>query len=143
MQHFILLLSIIILTSIECEAQCDGKITWHATHEEFLDSSGTVRERMVDTVFLETTKKTFLYEKSGGVREGIEGTVTESTCNWSEPFKNGRSFYKIRYMVPGSENKFASATITIIGENGKLVATLHLLDKRRAIRLQIDKYGFK
>src|SRR5690348_1232918 len=123
MQHFILILAIVLLTSIAGEAQCGKKITWRATHEELIDSSGNVLDRKEDTVLLVTSKDSIHLKKIGDKREAIQGALEESTCEWKEAFKNGKSYYKTKFEISTNEDKSTStATVTLVGKDGKITA---------------------
>src|SRR4030095_5575869 len=88
----ILISFILFITSLQAISQCDKKVTWYATKGDMCDANGTVLDTKKDSITLETDpqKITLRFKADQKV---LEGTVTEKTCDWKEPFKNGKTVY--------------------------------------------------
>src|SRR4030095_6990102 len=97
----ILISFILFATSLQAISQCDKKVTWYASKGDMLDVSGNVLDTKVDSIFFETDpQKITLRFKAD--QKTLEGTVTEKTCEWKEPFRNGKTVYHATVVVDHS-----------------------------------------
>ena len=71
-------------------------------------------------------------------KKTLEGTVKEKTCDWKEPFRNGKTVYHANVTVEGGTT---NAIFTVEGKDGKITLTLTIetmADKKFLI--YIDRY---
>lgn len=133
----ILICFIIVATSLQAISQCDKKVTWYASKGEMLDIGGTLLDTKIDSIFLETDpQKITLRFKSD--QKTLEGTVKEKTCDWKEPFRNGKTVYHANVTVEGGTS---NAIFTVEAKDGKITLTLTIearADKKFLI--YIDRY---
>jgi hypothetical protein len=84
------------------------------------DANGTLLDTREDSIFLETDpQKITLKFKSDD--KSLEGTVKEKTCDWKEPFRNGKSVYHTTVSVDG---RTSNATFTVEARDGKVTLSL-------------------
>jgi hypothetical protein len=139
MQNIILALVISLLTSVASFAQCDKKVKWQASKAEMVDENGTVVDTKEGAIVITTDAKTVKFEIVGSDSETAEGTVSSTTCEWKDAFKNGKTTYKAAMV--GRDGNGQQADITIEGKDGKLILTLELEKfNGKKVRVNIDKY---
>jgi hypothetical protein len=142
MKKIALLLFALFIISKWSSAQCDKKILWTATKEEFLDANGNVTHADEDSVTLEVSNSGITINHNNNPQDQLTGTIKDVTCNWSEPFKNGKSSFKSDLTeVSGDEH---NGNVTIEGKDGQVFITLELTDKGgMRIKLYVSKYEVK
>jgi len=133
----ILIFFMLFITSLQGTSQCDKKVTWYGSKGDMLDASGSLLDTKIDSVFIETDpQKIMLRFKTD--ENALEGTVKGKTCDWKEPFKNGKTVYNASVNV---EDRISNAIFTIEARDGKitlLVVVEVMADKKFLI--YIDKY---
>lgn len=140
MRNIFLALALIVFTSAASFAQCDKKVKWQASKAEMISEDGsTVVDTKEGAIVITTDAKTVKFEIVGSDDETAEGTVTATTCEWKEAFKNGKTTYKASMM--GRDGNSQQADITIEGKDGKVILTL-ILEKfnGKKVRINVDKY---
>jgi hypothetical protein len=139
MQNIILALVITLFTSIASFAQCDKKVKWQAAKAEMVDENGNVVDTKEGKIVITTDAKTIRFEIQESENETAEGAVSESTCEWKEAFKNGKTTYKAS--MTGRNGDSQNASFTIEGKDGKVKLTLELekLGGKKII-INVDKY---
>jgi len=133
-----ILISFILFTaSLQAISQCDKKVTWYATKGDMFDASGTLLDTKTDSIFLETDpQKITLRFKSD--QKLLEGTVLEKTCDWKEPFRNGKTVYHVNVSIDGNPSK---ATFTVEARDGKITLSLDIEARQgRKFIIYLDKY---
>jgi hypothetical protein len=142
MKKIILLLLVLVIANKQSDAQCNKKILWTATKEEFLDSSGQVTHTDQDSVLLETSDSGIIINHNNNPQDQLTGTMKDANCNWSEPFKNGKSTFKSDLTeVSGDQH---NGIVTIEGKDGQISILLELTDKGgMRIKLYVSKYEEK
>jgi hypothetical protein len=133
----ILITFILFATSLQAISQCDKKITWYASKGDMLDANGTLLDTRVDSIFLETDpQKVTLRFKSD--QKALEGTVKEKTCEWKEPFRNGKTVYHASVNV---DDQTSDAVFTIEAKDGKITLSVTIESKAdRKFLIYIDNY---
>jgi hypothetical protein len=133
----ILITFILFATSLQAISQCDKKITWYASKGDMLDANGTLLDTRVDSIFLETDpQKITLRFKSD--QKALEGTVKEKTCEWKEPFRNGKTVYHASVNV---DDQTSDAVFTIEAKDGKITLSVTIESKAdRKFLIYIDNY---
>jgi hypothetical protein len=133
----ILVSFILFATSLQAISQCNKKVTWYAAKGDMLDANGGVLDSKHDSIFLETDpQKITLRFKSD--QNQLEGTVKEKTCDWKEPFKNGKTVYHTTVTLDGS---LSNAIFTVEGRDGKISLLLEIEAREgRKFLIYIDRY---
>jgi hypothetical protein len=139
MQNIILALVLVLFTSVASFAQCDKKIKWQAAKAELINENGDVEDTKEGGILITTDKKNVLLEMVENPGNKLEGTVTESTCEWKEAFKNGKTTLKATLLERDGET--STGTITIEGKDGKLTITVEIEKMNgKKIRINVDKH---
>ncbi len=133
----ILVSFILFATSLQAISQCNKKVTWYAAKGDMLDANGGVLDSKHDSIFLETDpQKITLRFKSD--QNQLEGTVKEKTCDWKEPFKNGKTVYHTTVTLDGS---LSNAIFTVEARDGKITLLLEIEAREgRKFLIYIDRY---
>ena len=133
----ILTFFILFTASLQAISQCDKKVTWYASKGEMFDATGTLLDTKTDSIFLETDpQKIMLRFKSD--QNVLEGTVKEKSCDWKEPFRNGKTVYRANVSIDGNPG---NATFTVEARDGKITLSLDIdIRQGRKFVIHIDKY---
>lgn len=94
-------------------AQCDTKLTFSASKTEHLENGSVLRTEEENTVL--QIDKSFITLSINGEEKGVM-TVKSQTCNWTVPFKEGKSTFNATM----GEGTFS---LTIEGKDGKIYLT--------------------
>jgi len=142
MKKIILLLFVLTVVSKWSNAQCDKKILFTSTKEEFLDANGQVTHTDEDSVTLEVSDSGIIINHNNIPQDELKGTIKEMVCNWSEPFKNGKTTFKSDLTeVSGDEH---NGNFTIEGKDGQISVLIELTDRGgMRIKLYVNKYEEK
>ena len=127
----------LVITGMHAYSQCDKKVTWYSTKGEMYDAHGTLLDTRQDSIFFQTDQqKVTLRFKSDN--QELEGSVIEKTCDWKEPFKNGKSVY---HTIVNIEGTSSNATFTVEAKDGKIKLSLEIeIRQERKFVIYIDKY---
>jgi hypothetical protein len=101
------------------------------------DAHGTRLDTREDSIFLETDpQKITLRFKSD--QNSLEGTVKEKTCDWKEPFRNGKTVYHTTVSIDG---RTSNAIFTVEAQDRKITLSLDIEDmKDKKFLIYIDRY---
>jgi hypothetical protein len=139
MHNIILAVALVLFTSVASFAQCDKKVKWKATKAELIDENGQVSDTKEGNISITADSKTVTLEIEQSPNDKLEGTINESTCEWKEAFKNGKTVLKTSLNERGGD--VSPGTITIEGKDGKLTITLEIEKMNgKKVRIAIDKY---
>ena len=120
-------------------AQCDQKISWKASKAVFVDSSG--KEERVDEAPLriETSPGEIVILRGEGGEDRMSGPVKSFTCEWKEPFKNGKATYAAD--LSDAQGESLRVRLEFVAEEGKIKLTLipENMGGRR-ILVQVESY---
>jgi hypothetical protein len=135
-----LLVLVMISTIKSAKAQCKGESVFSASKSVYLDSADR-EARTVDencTIRIDSTGITI----TPGDDAVMTGKVTTIECNWTIPFKDGKSIFKSTLSAPNGESR--AATFVVEGKSGvvTLIATLDN-DRNKRIKLVADKFSAK
>ncbi|HET9276539.1 MAG TPA: hypothetical protein VFN95_00085 [Flavitalea sp.] len=133
----ILVSSILFVSSLQAISQCDKKVTWYGSKGEMFDTNGTLLDTKVDSIFFETDpQKITLRFKTD--QQSLEGTVMEKTCDWKEPFKNGKTVYHTTVSVDG---RTSNAIFTVEAKDQKITLSLDIKAMEgRKFLIYLDRY---
>ena len=142
MKKIILLVLVFVTVNKWSNAQCNKKILWTSTKEEFLDANGQVTHTDEDSVTLEVSDSGITINHNNIPQDELKGTIKEINCNWSEPFKTGKTTFKSDLTeVSGDEH---NGNFTIEGKDGQISVLMELTDKGgMKIKLYANKYEEK
>jgi len=140
MKKFFFILSLITVCSASTFAQCDKKIVWTAAKAEFLDDSGKVEKNVDEHIVVKTNTKTITITHDGDVNDTLKGTVSASTCNWKQAFKDGKSVLKAAFVE--RDNQSIDGELRIEGKDGKIFIYLQIEtpEGKKLIKIYIDNY---
>ncbi len=116
MKTLILILCLLTTGTVSCFAQCDQKVIIKTSKTEHLDASGAVTRTVDETAVVEITKTTIAINVND--EHKMTGTIKANVCNWTVPFKNGKTTLKATLSDGQGEDK--NVTITITGTDGKV-----------------------
>lgn len=142
MKKIIFISFVLIVCGKWSNAQCNKKILWTATKEEFLDSTNQVTHTDQDSVTLETGDSGIIINHNNIPQDQLTGTIKDATCNWSEPFKNGKSTFKSNLTEASGDEH--NGNFIIEGKDGQISILIELTDKEgMKIKLYVSKYEEK
>ncbi len=137
MKTIILFLSLLIAGSTVCFAQCDKKVIFTTSKTEHLDPSGVVTKTEDEKALVEIGKSDLTITVNG--EHKMTGPIKSNSCNWSVPFKNGKTVIKATLSDDSGSDK--NVTITIEGKDGNVTLLFEMEgmpDDR--IRVKDDKF---
>jgi len=142
MKKIILLVLVFVTVNKWSNAQCNKKILLTSTKEEFLDANGQVTHTDEDSVTLEVSDSGITINHNNIPQDELKGTIKEINCNWSEPFKTGKTTFKSDLTeVSGDEH---NGNFTIEGKDGQISVLMELTDKGgMKIKLYVNRYEEK
>ena len=88
-----ILFAALLLASTAAFAQCDKSAMLTSSKTEYLDASGSV-ERTVDEKTTVEIRKDTMVIAPGNEAHTMVAAIKSNTCNWSVPFKEGKSVIK-------------------------------------------------
>jgi hypothetical protein len=137
-----ILLFVLALTTLSAQAQCDKKITWNASKTEYLSANGEVENSVTEPSTIEMTLTKVTLVKGFNANDVVSGEITQPECNWTEPYRKGKTSFSSQLFKTNGENRHAS--ITIEGVEGKVAITLAIEGMEgKKIRLLVDSYQQK
>jgi len=130
-----------LLGIIIANAQCAENKTarFSSSKTEYLNESNTVENTRDEKTTIDFKNKDITILISGENDQKMTGTIKSATCDWSTPYKVGKSVYKATIVDEGGDVK--NATITIEGKDNKLTFVVEIEEMPgKKIRLVADKY---
>lgn len=138
-KSFLFMLLLVFVSSLG-HAQCTKKTMLYSSKTEYLNSSFEV-DRTVEEHSVIEMSKTELVIAPGGADSKMTGLVKSFECNWTTPYKEGKTVMKAALSDPHETKK---VTITLEGKNGKLTLLVEVDDDPgKKIRVAIDKFEEK
>jgi hypothetical protein len=119
--------------------QCDKAVTLKSSKTVMLDEDGKV-ERTKEEATTITISKTFISIVPGDSDANtMSGPVDSANCNWTIPYKTGKTIVK-GTLTNGNDNEM-HATITIVGTKDGVTLTFEAEEKgKRKIQVVADKF---
>lgn len=131
------LLGIIMVSNAQCTENKTSRFSSSKT--EYLNESNTVENTRDEKTTIDFKNKDITILIIGENEQKMTGTIKSATCDWSTPYKVGKSVYKATIVDEGGDVK--NATITIEGKDNKLTFVVEVEEMPgRKIRLVADKY---
>lgn len=135
LKRAILAFALILAGSTISVAQCDKTITLVSSTTNYLNAKGEV-ERSKDETTMITISKTEITIVPG--EEVMTGAVTNYVCNWTTPFKVGKTTFNTILKDGGRE---MHATINLEGKDGKVTLTMTAAEMPgKMIQVVADKF---
>lgn len=120
-------------------SQCDKKVQLTASKTEHLGADSGVQRTDDEKTVIEFDRSTISITPGN---DKMTGKVNSMICNWTTPYKVGRTQMKVTLTNPQGESK--DLTITIEGKAGKVIFLAELDDAPdKKIRLVADKFAEK
>jgi hypothetical protein len=137
MRSIIITLLLLAAGGSICKAQCDKKLTLTSSHTQHLDANNNVEKTVDEDAVFQISGKDIKILINGN--NEMSGTINSVNCNWTVPFKEGKSVIDTHLEDQSGDPK--DATITIEGKDGKitLLAVLKNMPDHK-LRLAIDKF---
>jgi hypothetical protein len=137
MKTIIIMLSLLMAGSTLSYAQCGKKVVLTTSKTEHLDANGVVQRTDDEKAVVEIGKSDLNITVNN--EHKMTGTIKSDSCNWSIPYKQGKTIIKATLSNDQGEDK--NVTITIEGKDGKVTLLFEMEgmpDDR--IRVGIDKF---
>ncbi|HEV2355475.1 MAG TPA: hypothetical protein VGR89_14600 [Puia sp.] len=124
-------------------AQCDKKVVITSTKTEHLAADSSVAQSENDSTTVEFDRTTLdVTVRSPDHDQHLKGTVKSYSCDWSQPYKEGKTV--IKATLTNDEGETRDLTITVTGTGGKVGFLAELSgDETQRIRLLVDKFEEK
>jgi len=134
-----ILVAVLLVTgSLASFAQCDKTVTLTSSKTNYLQPDGTV-ERSKDENTVITITKTDLTITPGNEGHKMAGPIISNTCNWTVPFKEGKTTIKSK--VTNQNGEELNVTINITGTDGKVALTFEAEEMPgKKIQVTADKF---
>jgi hypothetical protein len=137
MKTIIIILSLLMAGSAVSFAQCDKKMVLTTSKTEHLDANGIVMRTEEEKAVVQIGKTDL--NISVNDEHKMTGKIKSDSCNWSIPYKEGKTVIKATVSNEDGEDK--NVTITIEGKGGKVTLLFEMEgmpDDR--IRVGVDKF---
>jgi len=139
MKKIILTLSLLIGISAVTFAQCDKTVVLTSSKTNHMDESGTITRTDDETAQIEIDKSAVNISVNGDHK--VTANIKSNTCNWTVPFKEGKTVIKA---VADHNGEDKSITITIEGKDGKVTLLFEMEDEPGdRIKVGADKFAEK
>ena len=126
--------------SLPVFAQCDKKVVLTSSKTEHLKADSTI-DRSEDEKTVLEFDKTNITVIPGSEEHKLTGTIKSYTCDWSVPFKEGKTVLKATL---ADDHESHDVTITISGKGGKISLLAEVDDMTdKKIRLVVDSFEEK
>lgn len=121
-------------------AQCDKKVILTASKTEYLGADSSLQRSEVENSEIVFDKNSITIKP--GDRPIITGTISSISCNWTVPFKEGKTVLKTTAFEQDGDVR--DLTITIEGKGGKITFHGSVGSRNdRIIRLAVGKFEEK
>ena len=137
-----LLMLLTILGIVFSYAQCGKKQLITSAKTDYLDANGNLQRSVDENTTIEYDKSNITITIDKGDSKVMSGPVKLDSCNWTVPYKDGKSIVKA--LVSDARGDAKNLTITIEGKDGKLTFLAEVEERPdMKIRLTIDKFEEK
>ncbi len=103
-----------------------------------MSDDGQVMRTIEDELIIIAGKEEILLQQPSDDRHNMRAAIKEVTCNWEQPYKKGKTMYKVEFIKPNGET--SPGTITIESTDGNIIANLYIEKVDQRARLTISKY---
>ncbi|MFB9841518.1 hypothetical protein [Mucilaginibacter ginsenosidivorans] len=140
MKKLILSLLVLATAGTIAMAQCDKKVSFISSKTEHLDDKGTVQDSQDETTTVEFSKTGIsVYTANDNGDQKMTGDVKSFTCDWSVPFKTGKTTMSVTLKRDNGDTR--DFNLVIEGKDGKItLVAVSPEQAERQIRLTADKF---
>jgi hypothetical protein len=103
-------------------SQCDKNTVITSSKTEYLDAKDSVQHTETERTVIEISKTEIIITPNDDKARINRGKINSITCNWTNPFKEGKTIIKAVFVNQAGDTKHG--TITIEGKQGKVVFLL-------------------
>ena len=136
MKSLIFIFSLLLANNIMSVAQCGKKVILTSSETSYLDSSGTVKKTVNEKSVVQINQSEVTINVND--EHKMIGTIKSTTCNWSVPFKQGKTLLKT-VIDRGGESK--NVIIDIEGKDGKITLLFKMEDRpNEIIKVVMNKF---
>jgi hypothetical protein len=136
MKKIILTLSLLIGLTAVTFAQCEKTVELSSSKTNHLDEKGTITRSDDETAVIDISKSAVDISVNG--EHKITAPIKSNTCNWTVPFKEGKTVIKATADHDGQDENI---TITIEGKDGKVTLLFEMESQPGdKIKVGIDKF---
>ncbi len=130
MKKILLVALLVWIAGAASFAQCDKKLTFSSSKTDHIEN-GSLLFTKDETVVLQIDKSAITLTIDGE-EKGVMA-ITSQTCNWSVPFKEGKSTFSV---TMGE----ATYSLTIEGKDGKVYLTAQNEGNGNPMRMLANKF---
>jgi hypothetical protein len=135
----IILAAVWVTTASLSYGQCDKKVVLTASQTQHLATDSSIQNSKDELTVIEFDRSNITVTPGDNT---MTGTVKSYTCDWSTPYKVGRTTLKV--MLTNQDGESKSLTLTIDGKDGKIILLAKIDDEpEHRIRLYADKFEEK
>jgi hypothetical protein len=139
MKKIILTLSLLIGLTAVTFAQCDKTVELTSSKTNHMDEKGTITRSDDETAVIDISKSNVDISVNG--EHKITAPIKSNICNWTVPFKEGKTVIKATADHDGQDENI---TITIEGKDGKVTLLFEMESQPGdKIKVGIDKFTEK
>ena len=136
MKNSAIIIILLIALSYTGFAQCDTKTILTSSTTEYLDSNNVVERSEPEKTVIRIDKSTLSI--TPGDHE-MKGTIKENSCNWTVPYKEGKSI--IKSAITDQSGDIKNATLSLEGKDGKVILVVEIAEMPgKKIRVSIDTF---
>lgn len=128
--------------AVKSQAQCEKTVQLVSSKTNFLNAGYEVKNSKDENVVVDITPTTITVTPNGDSDQRLTGKIRENTCNWSTPYKIGKTVIKTTLVDASGDEK--EATITIEGKDGKVILLAEAKEMPdQKIQLEVNKFEEK
>ncbi|GAB3923391.1 hypothetical protein [Larkinella terrae] len=133
---------LLIFSTVISFAQCGKEVRLTTIKTEYLDGTGVVQRTVEEQSTIEIGKTEIVILPGGKADHKMTGTIQSTTCNWSVPYKEGKTVIKSVVTDPSGDPRHA--TLTIEGKADKVTFLMEVEEMPdRKILVSVDSFGEK
>jgi hypothetical protein len=134
-------LSLLLCSSLAGLAQCEQNVVLTSSKTEYLDASMTAQRTVDEKTVIEISDSSITITP-GNEPNKMAGPILSKSCNWTVPYKAGKSLIKAKIEDPSGDTK--NITLTIEGKDGKVILLAEIEDRPdQKIRVTADTFEAK
>ena len=124
------------------KAQCDTEVLYTSNKQEFTNGKDEIQKTEEEKVTVDVSKTNLILTHNDDPNDVMQGTIKSVNCNWTEPYKTGKT--TIEAELTEGHNDVHQAVVTIEGKDGQIVISIELADHPdMKIKAHVDKYEQK
>ncbi|HEU4575556.1 MAG TPA: hypothetical protein VFS36_11195 [Chitinophagaceae bacterium] len=144
MKKTIFLSAAAFIISVAAVAQCGKSVTWTGTKTEFMDENGNLQRTDNGKVQCRMDDKSIVFVHNDEENDAISGDIKDLSCQWQEPFKNGKTSFSSQLQESSGDLK--DGKITIEGKDGKINIYLDISapdGRKMKVKFYVDSFEEK